>query len=499
MLFIMKYFRIMLFLMIVFPIKVFAIDFYCDNNVVSGGTFNCVISNNSNGLFELFANLNYSEQLNIKSVNYSSGYISKGNNESIYVVGPGFNASSVVVVINMVAPIVDSNQSFKISLSNIKFKYLESDTNYKSSNDSNLIVNVKAKNVVSSTTTTTSVPTTTTTNSVSSTTTNSNVFTVSFDSMSSDVIDKMECESVNGKCFFDLNQVKTPIKEGYVFSGWSENSTCDRVLSSPYTVNRDITLYACYEKNVSSNVVNYLASINIENFVLSDFNKFKFDYTLEVDSDVNYLYINPTALNPTAKTIVSDNVANLVFGNNVVTIDVIDNDTVTTYTINVFRKRDNDINDNMNSLLDDIMFDGKYIDGFVSDKFEYDLYLNYGTKSVNIIPEYDKNIYEVSIKGNHELNDNSKIYLYLTFNGEILNTYVLNIHYISFLQTFKYYVYTGVMFIFCLIVYFVVRYIKANNEKNVHKIVLKTAVLKNKDKKKKNVKKHTKKDVKNNN
>ena len=65
--------------------------------------------------------------------------------------------------------------------------------------------------------------------------------------------DNTSCETVSDICLIVLPD-KNPLREGYTFKGWSNNSDCkgDILINSSISVNSGDTYYACYLKNVDS-------------------------------------------------------------------------------------------------------------------------------------------------------------------------------------------------------------------------------------------------------
>ena len=207
-------------------------------------------------------------------------------------------------------------------------------------------------------------------------------------------------------------------------------------------------------------MINYLSSLSIDGYDI-DFNKFKFEYTIDVPKDVTRLEINAVANSETGKVVISKNAQELINSTNEIEVDVIDNDFITTYVIKVNKEEDTP---KPGPMLNNIMIDGKIIDNFSSNNFSYVVTVDYGVKKLDIQTNSDDNI-KVSIVGNDNLKNNSVIYIYAS-NEEFANTYILNIKQLSFVKTYSYYIYFGCLFIFCLIVYFVVK-VKREKSKNV--------------------------------
>ena len=57
-------------MLLLIPLNVFAIEFYCDRTVKSGNDFKCILSNSSNSLYNLTANLDFGNDFKLKSEVY---------------------------------------------------------------------------------------------------------------------------------------------------------------------------------------------------------------------------------------------------------------------------------------------------------------------------------------------------------------------------------------------------------------------------------------------
>lgn len=454
----LKYFLLMV---IIIPINTFAIEFYCDRNVKSNSTFSCTISNSSNSLYNFVANLDYSNEFIVKKEIYSNEYTNNGSVKNINIIGPGFNAPTTIAIITFLAPTVSSNQNYTISLKNIKYKYLSSETNFRD-NQSDLTVNITvsantttAAKPVASTTTTTKAPSTTTT-----TTTKNNQnskLKLILNYMVSDRTDEFYCASVNGKCSINLSNIDKPAKDGYKFIGWDKSTTCNNYkVYTEYIISSDEELYACYEANTSEDIINYLDSINIKDYNIG-FNKYIFNYTIDISGDMTSLDIDAIPLNQDAKVIISDNAKNLVDGKNKIEISVIYNDVTTTYTINVNK------NYSDKPKINNITING-YNFIFNQDIYEYNLLVKYGTTNLDVLVDCDDD-YTYTISGNTSISNGSKILIVAKSESSEDLIYTINIKYDSFIKSYLPYIY-GVSFgLFCIIVYFVVKYLRSDKFK----------------------------------
>ena len=95
--------------------------------------------------------------------------------------------------------------------------------------------------------------------------------------------------------------------------------------------------------------------------------------------------------------------------------------------------------------------------------FEYNLLVKYGVKKLNLNIVNDDN-YEYEITGNDNISDGSQIVIKVK-NGFLESNYVIKIKYDNFINSYLYYVY-GISFgVFCIIVYFIVRYMRSDKYK----------------------------------
>lgn len=436
---------IFILLIILIPLNGYAIEFYCDRNVLANKEFKCIISNSSNSLYNLTATLEYPAEFNLVKEVYSKGYNNNGNNKELNIAGPGFNAPTTIGILTFKVPDIGINQTYNINLNNIKYKYLSTEVNYHDNEkDLSSTINVKGNG---SNQTTTSTPTTTKVN---------NIFDLTIHYMNDTSDDTLSCEAKTNNCTINISDIELPTKEGYEFVGWSNDSTCAEYNNNQtfeLTTNKDI--YACYKIN-NDEKSNLLESLTIVGYPL-EFDKFVDRYTLAVDADVTKLEINAKAVSDTAKIIISDNVNNLVDGENTIKIDVIDNNVTTTYYIIV--------NKNIvdKPMLTNIIIEN-YKLNFSSDKYIYTLKVKYGTQKLNMNIINDDN-YEYIVTGNENLKDNSKIIINVKSDSSESN-YNINIKYESFIVSYLYYIY-GISFaLFCIIVYFVVKYLRSDKYKN---------------------------------
>ncbi len=454
----MRNLKYILLLLMIIPVNTFAIEFYCDRSVKSGGTFNCIISNSSNSLYNFVANLDYPSEFIVKNEIYSKGYTNNGSTKNINISGPGFNAPTTIAMFTFLAPTVSSTQNYVFSLKNMKYKYLETENNFRD-NQSDLIVNISVNaSTTTSTTTTTKTPTTTTkATTTSKVTTTKNVqenknLELKLNYGIDDKVEVLSCESVDGKCIIDLSSANIPVKDGYEFVGWNQNNSCDNPKNYDlYNLSANAELFACFKIKTDENVVNYLESLLIKNLNIQ-FNKYIFGYVINLEGSTSELDIEAVPLNKDAKVEISENAKNLIDGINKVEVRVIYNDVTTIYTITVYK------NYKEEAKLNNINING-YDLNFNKDIYNYNLVVKYGIKNLDVTVDCDE-LYNYAISGNTLITDGSKILVVVKGDNSETSTYTINIKYESFIKSYLPYIYSVCFGLFCIIVYFVVRYLR---------------------------------------
>ena len=448
----MKNIKYLLFMLLLIPLNVFAIEFYCDRTVKSGNDFKCILSNSSNSLYNLTANLDFGNDIKLKSEVYSKGYSNSGNNSNLIIIGPGFNAPTTIGIFTFSAPKIGNDQKYVISLSDIKFKYLSSESNFHDNGDLKYTITVKGDG--SGNTTNSTTTTTTTTTAVG----NKRKYELNLYFMDeSQTVIKTGCETTgDGGCETYIADIIPPTNEGYEFIGWSEDSLCENYKKySVYNLTKNSSLYACFKNNIID-TINYLKDLSVEGYEIN-FSKFIYSYNISIKGDTSKLNVVANAVSDTAVVNISDNVNDLVDGLNTITIDVVDNDVITTYVLLVSKNMSDDP-----PMLKNITID-KYNLNFKQSVFEYNLLVKYGVKKLNLNIVNDDN-YEYEITGNDNISDGSQIVIKVK-NGFLESNYVIKIKYDSFINSYLYYVY-GISFsVFCIIVYFIVKYLRSDKYK----------------------------------
>lgn len=435
--------NILLLLLVIIPFNCYAIEFYCDNAVLSNGTFNCVISNTSNSLAELNALLEYSPELKLIKANYTKGYTSTGNDNNVVVTGPGLNAQTTIAVLNFKAPLVSDDQTYNVSLNNIKYKYLNTEINYHDNKDLNALIIVK-KNKEQTTT---------------------NIEEKKFTVKINDTNIVKTCKTTADSCSVDISDILPASKEGYIFKGWNSDIDCTSGYTTTYEAKSDTTLYACFEKNTITESINYLNKITIDDYELEEVSKEKFSYNFTVHNDKKAVSIIAVAESKTAVIKISENASDLVVGENVVTIEVLDNNITTTYMLIITRLEQDDTP--KVPLLNGILVNGKEI-LIENNNFDLSITVKYGTKNIDLIPIVASEDLTWTISGKSNLQNGSVIKIKVNAPDESFSTYNIKVNYESFAKTFMYYIYAGCMFVFCFIVYLIVKIIKKKKSNNLN-------------------------------
>ena len=407
-------------MLLLIPLNVFVLLFYCDRTVKSGNDFKCILSNSSNSLYNLTANLDFGNDIKLKSEVYSKGYSNSGNNSNLNIIGPGFNAPTTIGIFTFSAPKIGNDQKYVISLSDIKFKYLSSESNFHDNGDLKYTITVKGDGSGNTTNSTT-----TTTTAVG----NKRKYELNLYFMDeSQTVIKTGCETTgDGGCETYIADIIPPTNEGYEFIGWSEDSLCENYKKySVYNLTKNSSLYACFKNNIID-TINYLKDLSVEGYEIN-FSKFIYSYNISIKGDTSKLNVVANAFSDTAVVNISDNVNDLVDGLNTITIDVVDNDVITTYVLLVSKNMSDDP-----PMLKNITID-KYNLNFKQSVFEYNLLVKYGIKKLNLNIVNDDN-YEYEITGNDNISDGSQIVIKVK-NGFLESNYVIKIKYDSFINSY---------------------------------------------------------------
>lgn len=445
----MRYLKYLLFMLII-PFNIYAMEMYCDRNITTTKEFKCIISNSSNSLYSLNAKLDIDEDFEIVNIYYSKGYTGSYKDKTLSISGPGYNAPTTVMVLTLKAPKTNANKNYKITLSDIKYKFLETEVNERVM-DNSLISNITVKG-------------------------NENIdisevltLTLVYNSDNSSYIN-YTCDLEKNNCGFNLNDYDIPKKGGYNFTGWSESESCDKFVSGVYNITKNTNLYACYEKIVQSEFF-------IEKFYIEEISDFAFDentYTYYVSIPIEKTSINFVVDGDGLDVKVSKSASNLQTGLNIVEVTVSKGDIVRTYEFYVSR-----FDDKVYPKLSALVIKGYDIE-FTGDSHLYNLYTKDKVRKLDIeaIPEKDE--YKVEILNNENLKDKSKVIVRVIDLDNNQSDYEIIVNYPEKYNKTSYLVY-GVSFVlFCVLVYVVM---KLSRNKSYEKFMNK--LRKDKDSKKK--------------
>lgn len=165
-----------------------------------------------------------------------------------------------------------------------------------------------------------------------------------------------------------------------------------------------------------------LKSLNITNGEIS-FNPDTYVYNIKVKSDVDFINVTAVAEDNTSKVTVEGN--NNIQNGSVIKVIVTgsDNQTISTYTINV--EKEVYVKSN-NAKLKNLNIEG-YAIGFNSKFNEYSLTIDKKVKSLNISYETEDEKATVNIIGNDNLSNGSQVTVLVTAEDGTENKYILNI------------------------------------------------------------------------
>ena len=194
-----------------------------------------------------------------------------------------------------------------------------------------------------------------------------------------------------------------------------------------YTIN--VTKKAKEAKPNSTTVTkksndNYLKELSTTSGDLSPvFSKTVSNYSITIPYDTNKLDLKAIASDSKAKVTITGN-SNLKVGNSVIEIEVTAEDgSSRSYTINVTKK-----SQASNNKLTDIIVDGGDINiKFDPEKYEYNITLDEGTKSLDIKSLIDNPNAKVEVTGNKDLKDgNNVILIKVTDENGFVQYYKIN-------------------------------------------------------------------------
>jgi large-conductance mechanosensitive channel len=464
-----KYLILMIVLIIPFKVYALGVEFTCPVEVKSGEEFTCTIYGPS-VCAEITMDLNLPNGFTYKSDTAGKNYTSLSNGTSLSYKGNG-TSSRVLSVINIKAPSVNTDTKYQIELQNIKYKYTSNDTEYTTEKDITKSISIKSN----------STTTTTTAKKV-----NNMVATLNPNGGDGDE-QSLSCTLTNNYCDINLDSATVPIKEGYTFKGWGTSKDCVSGQTGTYSISTNITLYACFEKLNTEEIIPYLDTLTIEGYPI-EFSKFKLEYEINISEDITALEINATPANENS-TIDIVKPDELVMGENTILINVKNGNNTQTYTINVIKgESDNSTVDGL--LLSNVVVSGHEI-VFDPNVYTYDISLNENEKELIFdITLLDENS-SYEIIGNENLKNGSTVVIRVS-SGENYNDYIFYITANnSFISNYLKYIIAIAVVVFMFVVYFIVR--SSKNKKSKEKTINKEKSGKKEKKVKENKKAKEKK------
>lgn len=433
----MRYVKYVLLCLILIPLNTFAIEMYCDKNVNAGENFKCIVSSSSNSLYSLSGTFDYDDSITIAKVNFLKGYQGTYGDKILQVDGPGYNASSTIVELTFKAPLISTDKSFRLSFNNIKYKYLSTDVNDRVV-DNSLISTVMVKGDATKTTEALKkwylVIKPNVSENISSVSENCNV-------------------DETGTCTINLDSLKKEENDKYLLKGYSKEIECTNLITGSITLSNDEIIYACYElKEEEPTQENKLRLLSLEIEEISNFgfNPNIYEYDIYVDSNINVLTIHPMGETSDVIFGYSGNYDDLQDGVNVIKIDLFKDGEKATYTLNVYKGNANNTKPYMSAININ-----NYNLNFDNNIYEYRITLKYNEDKLEIVPIVEDE-FDYTIIGNENLQDGSVIQIIIG-DGENTTTYSIKIDKPLIVEKKTLYIYGAGFFIFCIIVYFVVK------------------------------------------
>jgi uncharacterized repeat protein (TIGR02543 family) len=447
----LKYIIFLVFLLI-FPFKVRAVtndfSFSCQNKKYTPSS--TVICHLWGPAFENFqGNLSFNHNYLTYTNSYLTGnYVDNGSNYVLNYSSTGNNMYDQIAEYQFVVNSDTPAGTYSISIGGVYVKYSNSESEWKTSTYGDLI------NVVSATTTTT---TTKNTNS-------SNTYTITFNpNGGSGSNQTLSCTPSGSSCSISLNSLTKPIKTGYNFTGWSSNTSCQSLSTTTYRATGNATLYACYSPSNATTTTTipastslYLKSLSIDDQKL-DFNKLQNSYSLKVLYSISSLKINAVPEDSTTTTDLKSSY-DLDVGTNNIVITLTNGSKTASYTIKVTRLKEGELIKTLSSdaSLSNINIPG-YNLSFDSTVTNYDLLVDYGTKSLTISATTTDSNARYTVAGNTDITDGSIVTVSVTAEDGTTNVYKINIKVKTIIEQYKIYIIAFGVIIFLILIYFIVK------------------------------------------
>ena len=257
-----------------------------------------------------------------------------------------------------------------------------------------------------------------------------NIIVVTFDKNDgvSELIEK-KCSMINGS---DYCSVVLPNINVDNFNGWGIQKNCKEGISGTVKVDKNITYYACY--NIDEEIIDkelILKSLvvkdkkNYEEITFGELSDNKDNYDFKVLYDVEAIVITAVAEDEDVTVKVEGN-NKLVVGKNEVFITLSDkNNNKKVYILNVERLAEGEPLEKIH-YLSSLVIGGSQIN-FDKDIFEYNVTIKNDIEQLLINKEV---LYEndtVTVRGNENLVNNSKVYIEVTGEDGFVTTYTINV------------------------------------------------------------------------
>ncbi len=226
-----------------------------------------------------------------------------------------------------------------------------------------------------------------------------------------------------------LNNTSSSFVDGYgprhidIISGYSKVSV--KVKSESGNVRTYyLTIARSGDEEDSTSSSALLTSLSLSSGKI-DFDPNIFDYNVSVGYDVNYIDVDAQACEKCSVEVTGDQDLKLDETNELKIKVTDENGNSNTYVIYVNRKAE-DLAVSSNNLLSDLKVDG-YKLKFDAKKTEYTLKINEGVSILNILATASDEKSTVSIEGNENLKNGSKIKIKVTAEDGSVKEYVINI------------------------------------------------------------------------
>ena len=240
-------------------------------------------------------------------------------------------------------------------------------------------------------------------------------------------ISEKKCSKTEGSdsCVVYLPKLNT---EG--FNGWGTKDTCKDGITGNVKVYKNITYYACYndgnetESKINIKELTILDKNTQEEINYGELDNTKDTYNFKVLYNVNSLIVNVVGDDNTEISVSGNE--DLKVGINAVLIKISDNNgNQKTYTLNVERLEEGESLEKVH-YLSSLVIGGSEIN-FNKDIFEYNVTIKSDIDQLLINKKaLDENDI-VTVKGNENLVNNSKVYIEVTGEDGITTTYTINV------------------------------------------------------------------------